>query len=475
MTFAAGALLTAGVGLLVVRAEVIAVALALGAVASVSVLWRPKSMVVPAFAVGGVLLPSMHPALRPPAALTLRWGSLTLFLLVAVALRFYRSPTSPGVRSSSGHLLTMVFIVCASAIWSEVPTVTAGRAVVFTIMIIAVWLYSRSVDEARVVSVLRVTAGVVAVANASAFLAGFVGPLGRFSGAFGNPNTLGVINGLLLPAAFPSPGMPARRALGSYAIPILLITQLLAAGSRGGILAGVAGVLTLEFRRGRLRERTVRLGAIAGAVTAGVLVAPQLLAERLILGERLSSIETRTNLWGLAPALWRQRPVAGAGFGVTERVLAEKASTIGFESEVNFHNSYLNLLIDLGVLGVVVLAAVMLTTLWRSRGHLPQLSGVVAAGLTSAIFESWMFAAGSGLAIYFWLSVAVCLRPPSSRLDHIPGDTVAAPAGDSDRPDALPGRTASKTSMLAYTPPALRECKSQPPPRGPSDQLDERR
>lgn len=404
-------------GMIVVYAEVAALGLAVLAIATANLLWLPRSRTITAIAIAGVLLPSLHPSVRPPAASTLRWGALALFLLIAIVGRA-RDPSGRGQSHSAHiHIAWIVIFALVSVLWSEGFLLTVGRSVAFAVMVAAVALYSRrGIEDLTINLLLRQTAIAVAVLNTIAFVAGLVGPLGRYGGVFGNPNTLGVINALLLPASFPdgTNHLSRRQKVLAYAVPALLIVQLVLAGSRGGLLAAGVGILMMELRRARFRERTLRLLGVGLAISAAVLIAPRLLVERL------NSVDTRSSLWGLAPDLWRERPVVGGGFGVTERLLGEGAATVGFLSDVNFHNSYLNLLIDLGVVGVALFVPLLVVAIRRSRRHSPQLGAVVAAGAASALFESWMFSAGSGAASYFWLALAACLRPLSREVPEVP-------------------------------------------------------
>ena len=101
--------------------------------------------------------------------------------------------------------------------------------------------------------------------------------------------------------------------------------------------------------------------------------------------------DSRTAVWNIAGDNWRQRPVQGFGAGAYP-----------FDTA----NSYLKLLVDLGLVGVVVCAPLVFAqarTFWSgSRGK----AALVAGGAVNAFFEGWLFAAGSLFFLMYWIQVS---------------------------------------------------------------------
>ena len=190
----------------------------------------------------------------------------------------------------------------------------------------------------------------------------------------------------------------ARR--GFYAVAFLLsLATLIFAQSRGpfaGFLAALAVTLIAMRRWGILT-------AIALAVLAVLLSpGPRDAAWQFVLRgedqEMFQSLSGRTDWWSYAWERFREHPLEGYGgyAGPRFAVLAK----IGWSTTASLHNTWLEVLLSTGVLGLVPLVAALLAVcapLWRSRscavhenesGLWLEAAGVLTVLLVTTIFNT---------------------------------------------------------------------------------------
>lgn len=379
---------------------------------------------------------------------------------VAYALLRRRFRVAPLPAALAALLLGVAF---ASTAWSPDSTLTFGRSVTFTVLLVTGGaLACGSRDEHRLVGqiMLALLAAAVAVAIAGV-VALWLAPdhalvpatrqsPARYNGIGGNPNTIAMLLALSAPLgvwALLAARTRAGKALWASVL-ALFGGSLAASGSRGALAGALAGVLVLalSLRRRRNIARTVAVTAVAAAAVAvGLMQLPQP-AERdpppditqtpRPLGPRDAQAKVplqaeigfpaprapirRRSFFdssGRLPA-WRgaleqaaERPLAGYGFGTEERVFVDRYFL--FYSSVP-ENSYIGALVQLGVVGTLLLLALLGALIvrgWRSLAAVDDpsaravgaLLGVVACGLVLAASQSYVTSAGSPASPTFWL------------------------------------------------------------------------
>jgi O-antigen ligase len=313
----------------------------------------------------------------------------------------------------------------ASALWA--PDVARARTRAFTlalglVLLFVVYSAVRKPHHAR-----WLVRGYVAGAVLSA-LVGFVSPApaegdaARLSGGIGDPNELALVlvPGLAL-AFFALPG--ARTATERWLLVAsagVIAISLLETGSRGGLVALGATFAAGLVLGGRLRLRV--LAALLGFAALGAayfaIAAPPQVAGRIthFTGGGGSG---RTDLWAIAENVARDHPLAGVGIGNFETVERSYASRTTNLPAIDLildqthvvHNTYLELLAELGVVGLACFVALVAASLrlgWRAvracaragqtdleligRGLLVGLSGMLAASVfLSAEYEKQLW------------------------------------------------------------------------------------
>lgn len=366
--------------------------------------------------------------------MSLRW----LFLGVGALGGFVIWIKSPRPRHFGPfHLVAAfcVFSALVSALVSEIPR----TALLKVSSLFLLFLYASSGARAAIagrekkfMSGLVLACEVLVYVSAVCyFVLGF--------GVFGNPNALGAIVGvaavpILLWAALVAEtrGLKQRRFFALALCGGLLYL----ANSRASILGAMAVVLvfTVAVRHQRLLLQCAFVSLFFLTVMA--VINPSHMKELVasftgrviykeggttpgLLGSRLSPWAETLSVVNRS----RKNLLFGTGFGTSElgdlRPDLEASSVYTKEGTNREHgNSYLALAEYMGLLGAapflvllfMVVRAVVRIYSWMRRTGNPYdycipFALVVIAGLVHAGFEDWLFAVGSYLCVFFWVSV----------------------------------------------------------------------
>jgi hypothetical protein len=256
---------------------------------------------------------------------------------------------------------------------------------------------------------------------------------------FGNPNALGAIIGVgVVPVLLWAAVVAETRGLRQRRFFALAVCGglLYVANSRASTLAAIVVVLvfTVAVRHQRLLLQCAFVSLLFLTVMA--VINPSQIDERVseftgrIIykagGTHPGAFGSRLSPWAETLSVINRSTknrLLGSGFGTSE--LGDLRPNIGSSSVYTLEgtnrehgNSYLALAEYLGLLGAlpfVVLLFMLIRVLvrtcrWMRRTGSPYhysvpLSLVAIAGLVHACFEDWMFAAGSYLCLFFWVSV----------------------------------------------------------------------
>jgi O-antigen ligase len=136
----------------------------------------------------------------------------------------------------------------------------------------------------------------------------------------------------------------------------------------------------------------------------GVGVADTTRRERTLTGS-----SGRTEAWRGALGLVAERPLAGYGFGTEDRTFVDRY--VFFNSSVP-ENSYIGILLQLGLVGLVLLlalaAALVRPALRRNTSALAGAAIAAFAGaLALALFQSYLYAPGNAATITAWVCAFV--------------------------------------------------------------------
>ena len=261
------------------------------------------------------------------------------------------------------------------------------------------WVVLNGIESDGPVRFLVAAVGAVAVAaSAMAVYQHFVDPrwlmlgrtqadqyIGRSSGSFGIPNSLGAMLALLLPPAGAlalGRGRAAWVRAAALAALVLLAAAFVLAISRAAWIALAAAlVLRAVFGPGRSAARRLAEGAAVVAATAGAvwILYVSFPLMRVRLGQLVTDAGERTRpvMWRGAWGIFSSHRVFGGGAGAFD-VLFEAFRPQGYRDDpVYAHCDYLNTLCDYGLVGFVLLFGAAAVVAWRCAG---------ARGLAGAAF-----------------------------------------------------------------------------------------
>jgi len=119
----------------------------------------------------------------------------------------------------------------------------------------------------------------------------------------------------------------------------------------------------------------------------------------------------RSSAWVEMVHLWQERPLTGWGFGTTDQLLPTYMQSIQTVfNGANAHNAYVQVLFELGPVGVGIVVGAIALALKNLRTPSSDyfeaaVFGGVVSGVINQLFESGLTSAGSIIAFNFWLLV----------------------------------------------------------------------
>jgi O-antigen ligase len=233
----------------------------------------------------------------------------------------------------------------------------------------------------------------------------------RLAGAFGDPNdtaaTLTAAAVLAVALGASEQGSAVRRR-AAFAAGTVALVGLVATASRGGLVALVATAIVAVAVAGRWRRQALSAAVLGAVLVSGwfVLLAPA--SSRA----HISSLQTpRTTLWMVAGRAIQANPIAGIGgnnfTNAAKKYLIAPGATTRADQIVTTpepaHNTYLEIWADLGIVGLVLFATVVVLAL---RAALRAAATLGAAGRhgDELLAKALVVAIVALLAAYFFIS-----------------------------------------------------------------------
>lgn len=195
---------------------------------------------------------------------------------------------------------------------------------------------------------------------------------GRVVATLANPGVLGAFLGVAIVTAVAAliwRGPPRLRQL-AWATIALCTPALLLTLTRGPILATLA-VVVLLLVLGRARVLGVAVLLFSGLLLALLLPSLQNTETYKARVAQKATVELRVGIQDISLRLAEEKPVLGWGYGSFDRV--KNASQISVEGipvrsilETTSHNSYLTILVELGVIGLLLYATLFVVLGYRA-------------------------------------------------------------------------------------------------------------
>lgn len=228
----------------------------------------------------------------------------------------------------------------------------------------------------------------------------YLGPSGRYSGALGNPNLLGSFMSASLPvftALLLS--RPIRRHIKVLLISLVVLStifMIVISGTRAsiiGLVSGTAMLLFLMYRQKMLSRRALALAGACGLVAFAVVLSSMRSRFEDLSGEGGTS-RVRLVIWSGALEMFAEEPLLGYGPGSFQIVFPSfrnpRYNLLGVShNTLHAHSEYLEILTDLGLVGVLLLAGLAWTVVRAFRKSPPDLVETgLASGIAALLAES---------------------------------------------------------------------------------------
>lgn len=284
-------------------------------------------------------------------------------------------------------ILGFAVFSCLSVFWSEAPSMTARTGIQYLSHVVCALIAMRLIDIRTLTRGAIAGIGIVLVYSLL-FGVYHLDPLDgtySFVGAFSSKNQLGFYASLGIYFAFIAPvALGERRTwlLASGAVGLLAAYSLLASQSATSVLTTaviiglwlgmrVVGMLSPGHRKGLFLAAVIcgALVAVAGVYGGGVDLVLGLFGKDLTL-------TGRTYLWQQGIEAAMASPMVGVGYqaywvqGFSEAERLWEEFYISTRSGFHFHNTYIEAIVETGVIGLVLLSGILLTTV---LGHIKRL------------------------------------------------------------------------------------------------------
>ena len=268
---------------------------------------------------------------------------------------------------------------------------------------------------------------------------------GRLKGGLPDPNYLAAT---IVPAIVVAAGLlvTARSLLIRWALGMavaILAVGLAATQSRGGFVALlVAGVAALIFLQRHRMQILAGFVVLAGLVALSIATTPG-------AWERVSELDGggngRSDLWTVAWRVGQEHPIAGVGISDFANEAHRFVRRPGQLTEAYLivdkphvaHNTYLQILTELGVVGLALFVALMLaflSTTYRAgrilaakqRPDLASLAGALLVAQIAWLAALFFITSGADRSVWVLLALGIVLRAVAARTpDPVPAVSAA--------------------------------------------------
>ena len=269
--------------------------------------------------------------------------------------------------------------------------------------------------------------------------------LRRFSTGTSDPNAVAMTLALALPIAW-YVGMTHHRTLVRWVCRAYLPVGLLAmalTGSRGGLIAGMIGLLIVPLTMVRLSPAklatVILLLALSGGLAATYVpdrIVQRLASTRESVGAR--TLGGRAEIWRAGLQAFAHRPLTGYGTG------AFRTAAFPWLGEMrSAHNSFISVLVEQGIVGFILYSAMFVI--------------VFRAILTLPLLER-------RFALVLFATLVVTMLPLTSEESKPVWFILAALLGFSRAQGGWPGRAIPQTGRATTSRPAPRRPLEPGPP-----------
>jgi O-antigen ligase len=389
--------------------------------------------------------------------------------LVPLGLLMFRILLVKQVRPACPiHILMLAFtaLVALSLTWTVDPDSTITRLQTYTQMLVFVGLiWELAPTKARVRGLMvsyvwgSAIASMTTVYNymtgqSTAQLSGSQWDTDRYSVEGVNADELALIIALGIPIALYLMIAQKKRMTSAlcWAQIIIGFTAILLTGTRGALFALAVGVVMMSgpvLRRMSLAQKGVAALACLALVLCTLYFIPQTLVDRyLSTGTELTegTFTHRTVIWAAGLQVFRDHSFLGVGAGAYGSAVV-KIIDIPYIA----HNTFLSVLVELGVVGASLLALLLASLVYRAF-RLPYLEkriwlALLGTWVMGASSMTWENRKTSWLLFGLVAAQAYARETGEFRLRHEEPPPIREVLGDALRPTPIPPLLAAESTI----------------------------
>lgn len=318
-------------------------------------------------------------------------------------------------------------VACLSLLWTKYIADTALQVCIYGAFVFVVHRTTtrRWQSDERIQNDLSIAFWILLAAAAVSLLMSLAGigdsvseMTGRYQGLFNNPNLLAMTSALCV-ALGVSWGVRMRHP-SWIVLCIIPLSMVVLSGARTSLLALVIALVIALLRTRGVVTVAVSMGTVVATLVL-LLVRPDFTTgplERFFNSAGDSTLSGRTDAWAEVVALLFTDGL-GVGWAATQNSLAHYGA-LGIGSGLDsVHNAYLQVVYELGWLGVLIALAMMvlffgLVFAVPRQGVWSSAVVVVLTGALIHFAESPVFGVGQIYPYVFWLTVfaACCFTRP---------------------------------------------------------------
>jgi O-antigen ligase len=301
-----------------------------------------------------------------------RWAKHAFYACITV-LVLLRWRASLRVALRDPALCAFGALLLTSALWSELPVWAFKRGAVM-VQTTAFGLYLASRFSFR--EQLRALAYVMVILLAAFVASALLDPVDAFStpghpGAFRGPlvhkNRVALLMAVAIPALLLEVwSAPRRRWLFAPALAAACLFLALSKSLGGTLVAAMLVSLVLLHRTAGRRHAWLLLVPVLLVVLGAAAAAAGWVDALLVALGKDPTLTGRIEIWEESAALLSARPLLGHSLASFWQLEIVSRTGVWFS---NAHNGYLQLLIDLGLVGLLTFLCQLLTNLVRSFGY----------------------------------------------------------------------------------------------------------
>ncbi|GAA5039741.1 O-antigen ligase family protein [Microbacterium fluvii] len=335
--------------------------------------------------------------LQFPQFLTGNQSMMIMGALLALSLLSW-----PRTHPLMGPFIGLVVLAAFSSLWSEHPSSALTGALQFAIVASSGIAVGAALNLNRILQITSRTAGAIALlslvlAQVAPHIAIHSGPAysGTLQGIFISKNSLaivvifGAVSTLFL-------RWPRTRDKWEFTLlwAVFLITLVQTDSATADLILAVVVVLRICLAGWLKMSGTVRAATVALLLVPVIVIALSswaIYTGTLGLLGRDTTLTGRTDIWEAAVLAWQTRPWLGVGWGSFSSDSTLAAIQEGLYGWVrdHAHNGFIQVLTELGLVGIIVLAWTLLLILARSLRAISHTRTLIA-GWPIAVFATFV-------------------------------------------------------------------------------------